>query len=147
MPSLIPNSQLVTLTGALMNLFDTVKRPIIVFKEPIQTINSTSDNTFAGYGSSSEEANITYTPVSGAFYAMKCDPFVKPGTSSVPLTTNVILENKIRIKVLPEAMSYIAQGKTEAILYDGILFKQVSKPMPQNYLGLQFYHFDINQIE
>ena len=48
--------------------FDTFKREIVIFKEPIKVINNvTSNNSYAGYGESSNQVEFTYVPVSGVF--------------------------------------------------------------------------------
>jgi hypothetical protein len=68
MPSLISESQKVMLTGALSNLFDTVARQIVIFKEPIQNIISSPSNPLFGFGGEqTSNTEITYTPVSGLF--------------------------------------------------------------------------------
>ena len=51
------------------------------------------------------------------------------------------------VKVLPIAMNYIMEGKTEAVVFDGIRYNVISSPIPQNYLGVQFYLFKLNQTD
>ena len=68
MANLLTANDKVGLTGALGDHFDTFKREIVIFKEPIKVINNvTSNNSYAGYGESSNQVEFTYVPVSGVY--------------------------------------------------------------------------------
>ena len=73
MPSLVTQSEVDVFTGDFQNLFDTFKRPIIVWKEPKKTFTTIENNVYVGYGAESVKTNVTYTPQSGQFQAMGLD--------------------------------------------------------------------------
>lgn len=123
-----------------MNHFDTFKRPIVIYKEPIATVNS--DVNYAGYDVP-VSTNTTYTVVSGTYYALKVNK--KSNATNDIQNADVSVNNtKITVKVLPETMDYLINGKTEYVIYNNTRYNVISQPMHQNYLGLQFYYFDLS---
>ncbi len=144
MPSLVSTSEIAFRTGALNDLFDTVKRSIIIFKEPIQTIN-TSSNVLFGYEETSASDSVTFTPVSGTYYAQILYPRVSRNNSARTIDNKIILNpNSTYIKVKRDARDYIKNGtKTEALSFDDALWNIEGSEQVQNYLGLQFYYFEV----
>ena len=59
MANLITTGDAFSLTGTLRDHFDTFKREIVVVKEPQRVVaNTTSNNSYAGYGASSNQQSI-----------------------------------------------------------------------------------------
>jgi hypothetical protein len=142
MSSLIGAAAQAEFTGQLIDHFDTFKKPLIVFKEPIQTVN-TDANVYVGYNEIQGET-VTYAPVSGAFYALKVANN-KVAVNYVPRTDNVVYSSIIRIKVLPETHKFISEGKTESVLFNDMTYNVISSPIPKDIFGLRFYYYDLAQ--
>ena len=58
MPSLVTQSEVDVFTGDFQNLFDTFKRPIIVWKEPKKTFTTIENNVYVGYGAEAVKTNV-----------------------------------------------------------------------------------------
>ncbi len=139
MPSLITSSDVTSLTGDAFNHFLTFCRDIVVFKEPIKTVVSSSSDVYAGYGNSSEQQNVTLTPVSGIYSAIvKYNDDQKEGDPILNLNTT-IPNGRARIKVAESGKVFIEAGKTECIDLDGYKYNLASTARVQNFLGLKFY--------
>lgn len=145
MPSLLTSSDITSLTGALGDHFDTFKQTMVVHKEPIKNIIQTSDNVYPGFPQQVQETTTEYIPVSGSYYALKVSEKSSTKQGDIPNTTSTVYTNGIRVKVQEDAKNYIMNGKTEGITFQGCFFNVVSLPIPQNYLGLQYYYFDLSR--
>lgn len=143
MASLLSNQNISTLTGVLADHFDTFARTITVHREPLKVVSSiNSNNSYAGYGESSNQVNFTYVPQSQSFSAM-----VIYNNQQGNETTQVgsFPEGVIKIKVKREARNYILGGKVEKIDVDGKSFNTATEDKIQNYLGLEFHIFYLKQ--
>lgn len=148
MAGFLTSTDISTLTGQLITHFNTFAphNTIIVYKEPLKTINLTQPFDTPGYPNydnqdlSSSEA--TYTPVSGIYNGLvinkKNNKF-----DSLPATHSVIFDGDLIIKVNEEAKNYIMNGKTEKILVNGLTHTLNSNNWTQNYLGLTYYYFSL----
>ncbi len=148
MSSLITGSQLTTLTGIFARHFDTfsVFQPIIVNKQPKETKTSTNDNNLPGYGEESNTTNITFTPVSGIFPAIIVAER-EQGLNRFPETQFYIPQGVTRIKVQKDARDFIKNGRTESISINDITFNVITDDAFQNYLGLVYYYFSLQQTQ
>ena len=146
MSSLISGSSLTTLTGIFARHFDTfsVFNSIIVNKEPQKVISLTNDPVFPGYGNESNAANVTYVPVSGVFPAIVVSEREQKLTR-FPETESRIPNGATKIKVLKNARDYINNGKTESIVINDITYNVITSNSFQNYLGLVYYYFTLEQ--
>ena len=70
MASLISTGEKATLTGIFNDIFDTFKRDIVVYKEPVKTVASINESNLFGYGDASNQVNYTYTAQSGSYEAI-----------------------------------------------------------------------------
>lgn len=144
MASLIPTSTVTEFTGAAMNHFDTFKRSITVYKEPLQTFSDVTDDVYPGF-EQPNSSQVTYTVQTGVFDALKVVPKQKVDQTQISNTQTSILSTELRIKVKPDAMKYITEGKTEAIVFDTVTYNVISPPVPVDFLGLRFYYFDLQK--
>ena len=142
MSTLIPSSIAAEFTGVITDHFDTFKRSIIVYKEPLETFSEPADNTYAGFEQPTN-SQTTYTIQTGIFDALKVIPKQTVNQTQVPNTQTSIQNTTLRIKVKAEAMKYITEGKTEAVVFAGVTYNTISPPIPVDFLGLTFYYFDL----
>lgn len=142
--SLIPTSEIPSMTGALGQMFDQFNRNIIVVKEPIKTFVSPNSGVYAGYGEDSIPGDVTYTPVSGIFPA-KINYLNLQEVEFIPKikTTTNAYKGLVRIKVKNDAKEYIENGKTVYILVDGQPYDTLSNPRFKNFLGYSFYYYEL----
>jgi hypothetical protein len=119
MPSLLTSTEIASVTGAIGDSFDTFKKEIVVYKEPIKTISDLNVSFLYGYDTEYKESNYTYTAVSGVYSGLvisngsvATDGFIDDAKIEIP-------DNEIRIKVEKEARDFIKNGmKTERIAID-----------------------------
>lgn len=142
MSSLVSNSEKSTFSGALVDLFDTNKRDIVVFKEARKVFGAINADFLPGYSDGSQEQNITYEPVSGVFLAQVLYN-TAIDTQTMPETKLQTNDNFIRIKVERAARDYIKGGKTELVSVDGNKYNVVSEDGQQHFMGAVFYYFKL----
>lgn len=119
MGSLLTSTEIASLTGAIGDSFDTFKKEIVVFKQPIRTIADLNVSFLYGYDTEYKKSNYTYTPVSGVYNALvisnaspATDAFIDEAKIEVP-------DNEIKIKVEKEARDFIKNGmKNERVVID-----------------------------
>ena len=119
MGSLLTSTEIASLTGAIGDSFDTFKKEIVVFKQPIRTIADLNVSFLYGYDTEYKKSNYTYTPVSGVCNALvisnaspATDAFIDEAKIEVP-------DNEIKIKVEKEARDFIKNGmKNERVVID-----------------------------
>lgn len=117
MASLLTSTETASITGAIGDSFDTFKKEIVVFKEPIKTIADLSVGFLYGYDTEYKASNYTYTPVSGVYNALvisnatpSTDAFIDESKIEIP-------DNEIKIKVEKTARDFIKNGmKNERIV-------------------------------
>lgn len=143
--SIISSSIKSEFSAAVQALYDDLKLPIIVHKSPIQTIANVNNNPIYGYGESSEQSNITYTPVSGIFNArVRFDNPVSANPTNPTRELNFrIPKGGAVIETELDCKDYILNGKTERIDIEGKSFNIISDWSSHNYLGLKFYYFTL----
>ena len=145
MASLISATEITALTGTLSDHFDSFKRDVVVFKEPKVTITNKVTALYPGYGNTSQSINnVSHTPVSGIFQGMLVYERDQKVTSISESHTSVS-KGKVRLKVKDDAYTYIKEGKTENLQIDGLTFNVISDEGIQNYLGLKFFYFTLEQ--
>jgi hypothetical protein len=142
MASLVPSSDADIFSSTLVDLFDTVKRQIVVFKEPQKVFSQTNADYLPGYSDGSQESNVTYVPVSGVYDAQVLyGPKVE--AEPMPQTKVDLPQNTIRIKVQQEARDFIRNGRTEYIQVDGNAYNVISDERQQHFFGAVFYYFTL----
>ena len=63
MASLISDSEKGNLVNIFQDIFDTFKREIVVYKEPVKIIQQINLENIFGYGPASNQTNYEFTPV------------------------------------------------------------------------------------
>jgi len=137
-------------SGALGDLFDTVARSrpdryITVFKEPIKNFAVDNQNVLAGYGENISANDFTLTPVSGTFPAVI---IYSKAEDSDSLSTEILtssIQNKVKIKVEQDASDFISTDRTLNIIVDGQIFNVISQYKVQDYCGLRYFYYDLQQ--
>lgn len=150
MASLISSTELTFFTGALKSHFDTFTREgtrlITVYKEPLKTVTNSSQNLY-GYGDVSNPVNITYTDVTGIFPAMishKLDQ-KKAELEEIKVSVN---KGEVRIKVEAPARDFIEDGRlNQRVDFDGKSYNIISSDGIQNYMGLIFYVYTLQNTK
>jgi hypothetical protein len=146
MASLLTNVDTSSFTGILADHFDTFKRDITIYKEPLKIVNVSTNNVMAGYGESSDSENISFVPVSGVFSAL----VNYQGHQDLPYIAEVSsLASKgvVKIKVEKDARDYIQDGKTERVVVDDSSFNIVSDDKLQNFLGIHYYVYFLEKTD
>ena len=146
MSDLLSSTDRLGFENALIDHFDTFKKPITIFKEAIVSVTDEGEEVFPGYGPVSDPATVTYIPVSGDYYALKVR-MDGQNNNNLPMINTQLPSNTIRIKVSGDANAYIKEGKTIAVSYLGETYNQISTAMPKAYLGLTFYYYDLTKVE
>ena len=147
MASLVSDAEKAELQIIFSDIFDTFKRSITIHKEPIKTIASLDINFIFGYGESSQQSNVTYTPQSKSFYATISYRFSDSDTDYIEDLSTYAPGNIVKIKVDSDAKDYIVSGgKTEYIEFDGKRFNVISKEITNNFLGISYYVFFLKVI-
>ena len=114
-----------------------------VHKEPKKVVSSINADYFAGYGSTSNESNITLVPSSGIFPVVRV--FSKESEKIVDQLNLLAPGGTARIKVERNARDFIIDGKNEYIEMDGLTFNEAIEETPQNYLGKVYYKFTLRK--
>lgn len=150
MSLLLNLDQINAATGKFNDFFDTFSigrnSYISVVKEPLQILNTNNNNILFGYGADNQNtSDISYVPQTGVFPAvilygrnMNLDKFTS-------LKFQVDL-NTVLAKVKEDCKDYIINGKTERIYAEGIPYVPQITPLIQNFFGLRFYYFKLNEV-
>ena len=147
MPSLISDTEKSNLTGIFNDIFDTFKREVVVWKEPIRTVATINDSFLYGYDyPDSNVVNYTSTPVSGVFQAVvKYNDKMGKGYDSD--VNSYFPEGYVRIKVKPSTKDFIESGVTERIDFDNKSFNVESESTPKIFLGNEYYVYHLKEIK
>jgi len=147
MPSLITSEETDCFTGQMSDLFDTFKRPIIVFKDPKKVVtagNVNDQNVYFGYrGRATAPSVITSFDVqSGTFDAVITYDDEQESKSLEDINTHS-RNGECRIKVREPAREYINNGKTENIQFDGKVFNVVGDESVKDFFGFKLYVYHL----
>jgi hypothetical protein len=119
MASLLTSTEIASVTGAIGDNFDTFKREIVVYKEPIRTISDLNVSFLYGYDTEYKESNYTYTAVSGVYSGLVISNSAVATNDMIDGAKIEIPDNEIKIKVEKEARDFIRNGmKTERVVID-----------------------------
>lgn len=142
--NLLSQSQIYPFSGAFKDHFDTFLHRIVVFKEPIRNINTSS--ALNGYGLESNQT-VTYTPVSGIFSGMYYNYNQQQKYATLFEAKTYLDDGITRIKIEKPARDYINRGKTEKLLIAGSSYNIDGPEQLQHYFGLTFYRFNLKRTE
>ena len=117
MASLLTSTEIASITGTIGDSFDTFKREIIVYKEPVRTIADLSMSFLYGYDTEYKESNYTYTAVSGVYSGLVISSSNVAENGYINSAKIEVPDNEIKIKVEKDARDFIKNGmKTERIV-------------------------------
>lgn len=128
--------------------FDTFKRTIVVHKEPLQTIKTSTTPQLFGYGQAGQTTSqqIEYTPRSQSFEAV-----IKYGSNqdldlAGDIKAYVTSQNFVSIIVKPTTRDYLNKDKTEKIVFDGKSFNTISNGTTKSFFSVIYYEFVLQEI-
>jgi hypothetical protein len=142
MASLISDSEKGNLVNIFQDIFDTFKREVIVYKEPVQIVQQINLENIFGYGPASNQTNYEYTPVFKKINAVvrysKNHQFNDIEEGSILYPTG-----DLSIKVEKAGRDYIKEGKTEKIVIDNKTFNLDGQEVIQRFLNSEYYIFNL----
>jgi len=146
MASLISTGEKATLTGIFNDIFDTFKRDIVVYKEPVKTVASINESNLFGYGDASNQVNYTYTAQSGSYEAIirYADQQQQDYYSDL---NGAIAKGDARIKVKKECRDFIENGRTEKIEFDGKSWNVVTSDSVRRFLDSEFFVYHLERAK
>ncbi len=146
MASLISTGEKATLTGIFNDIFDTFKRDIVVYKEPVKTVASINESNLFGYGDASNQVNYTYAAQSGTYQAIirYADQQQQDYYSDL---NGAIAKGDARIKVKQECRDFIENGRTEKIEFDGKSWNVVTSDSVRRFLDSEFFVYHLERAK
>jgi hypothetical protein len=146
MASLISSGEADALTGIFNDIFDTFKRDIVIWKEPVKTVATVNESFLYGYGDPSNLINYTSTAISGVHSAVikYTDEMKSDYNSDVG---SYLPDGEARIKVKLTTKDFIEKGKTERIDFDEKSFNIASEVTPKKFLNNEFYVYHLKEIK
>ncbi len=145
MASLLTTGEKYSFGQTYNDLFDTLSRDIVVFKEPIKTIDSIESTPFFGYPSDTLEESVSYTAVSGVYKArVFYDAPNQDMTSQDTEIKNPLTEVKIRVQ--NDARNFIESGKTEKITFDNKSWNINYGYVVRRYVNESYYEYLLKEI-
>lgn len=146
MADLLTSTERQNISGIVDDVFDTFKRPIVIYKEPIKTINDVNLDFMFGYDAETQSTNYSYTQHTGAYYATI--KYMKSTDGDYPSELlNSDLENQVaRIKVNKTTRDFIENGRNEKVTFDNKSFEFISNETPKIFLGNTYYYYFTKEI-
>jgi hypothetical protein len=145
MASLITDAQRLSFGSSYNDLFDTLSRDIVVYKEPIKNITSVNETPVFGYPTDQLPDSVTYTPVSGVYKARIF--YGSPDEDIVSLNSQIKNPNTTaRIRVRLDAKDYIENGKTERITFDNKSWNVQYGFVVKRYIDESYYEYMMKEI-
>lgn len=134
------------LTGSYGNFFDSLKKRIVIYKDPIKTAVNAASQSLYGYDSVSNETNYVYTPVSGIFSGIisNSDSVGRDeGINDANVTVN---PSTLQLKVEKDARDFITTDKTEKIEIQGRSFNVVGGDKRLSFLSKDYFIFNLQEL-
>ena len=149
MADLVSSTDRTALKATLSDHFDTFKREIVVFKEPIRVVkNVVSNNSYAGYGENCNQVEFDYVAVSGVYSGIVNYYGNQESELGDELGNIMIGKGSVKIKIEQDARDFMLNGATtQAIHIDGNTFNKISDEKIQDYLGLKYYIFYLEKTD
>ena len=146
MASLISTSEKIILSGVFDDVFDTFKRPIVVYKEPIKTIETINEAARFGYEEEANITNYTYAVQSGSFYAIIKYQDKQDENYQAQLNGPLPI-GEVRIKVKKECRDFIENGKTEKLEFDTKSWNVVSDDSVKRFLDSEYFVYYLERAK
>tara|TARA_Y100001972_G_C7585511_1_gene293572 strand:+ start:183 stop:623 length:441 start_codon:yes stop_codon:yes gene_type:complete len=146
MASLVSSGEKAALSGVFDDVFDTFKRDITIYKEPIKTLNSISEANIFGYGDASNQLNYTYTSETGVFPALIKYSDEQQENYYSDLAGG-ISKGDVRIKVKKDCRDFIEGGKTEKVEFDDKTWNVTSEDSVRRFLDSEFFVYYLTRTK
>ena len=147
MASLITDSEKKILSGVFNDVFDTFKREVVVYKEPVKTITTINEAALFGYGEDANVTNYEYATQSGSFHGIikyqdkQDEKYYSDIGSPLPA-------GDVRVKVKKECRDYIENGhKTEKIVFDSKSWNIISDDSVKRFLDTEFFVYYLERAK
>jgi hypothetical protein len=142
MPSLLTDSEIVGITGAFGDVFDTFAKRVIIWKEPKKIISDLNLNFLYGYeDDASSSAAVTYEAVSGIYSGLMSRQG-KRGDDDRHYSAGFFLpDNQVRVKVEGDARDFINSGINERLVIDDKNYNIVGKEQQIDFLTKKYFVF------
>lgn len=146
MSNLISKADGVLLTGSYNDFFDTFKKKIVVYKEPIKVAANINSQSMYGYETESNETNYTYTLVSGIFYGIISSSDSAQENNSVESANINYNAPRLKLKVEQDARDYILNNKTEKIEVENHNYNVVGGSKKLSLLSKNYFIFEMEEM-
>jgi hypothetical protein len=140
MSNLLSDAEKQEFSSALVDLHDTFKRKIVIYKTPTVTNIVTSGDYNYVFDDTQENTTTTITPVSGEYFARVFQTSDIGNLEKGQLLPNTnILAGKtyLRLKLDEEAYRFIIDS--QKFFIDGFSYNRISDESPHGLFDLQFY--------
>lgn len=151
MSNLITTGEAASFMAIRSSVFDAMATSGVVFKEPIRRVDGVdSSNAAFGYGDNQSSMNYSFVPVSGVF------PMVKKRGYSEKQHQTQTAENAVNIQyggaqkailVRGDCKSYIENGATKLVVFEGVNWKIVSQAKSKYFLDSIYYSFELERVD
>jgi hypothetical protein len=140
MASLLTDAQRVSFGSNFNDLFDTLSRDIVIYKEPIKNITSVNQTPIFGYPGDQLPESVTYTPVYATYKARIF--YGNPEEDLIGLGSEIKNPKAVaRIRVKSETKDYIENGRTEKITFDGKSWNVQYGFVVKRYVDESYYEY------
>ena len=151
MASFLSTGDVFALTGASRDHFDTFKRNIVIHKKSVVDESVyTNERTYHGYGRREElvnSADNTEYRVSGIYPALVQYRYTSDGKRQLEDIQTWQPNADVRIKVQADAREYLKTRPTDKIEIDTLTYNIQPAEFVQNYHGLQYFIYFLEQIK
>jgi hypothetical protein len=150
MANLLSPTEIASITGSFGDVFDTFKKEITIWKEPIKKVSDINTGFLFGYDNAqADRTNFTFEPVSGMYSGIV---IYGPGTQTsqdkyMDDANFYTPDNKIRIKVEENARSFINSGENDRAVIDDKSFKFVGVEKQVDFLTKRYYCYELEDLK
>ena len=144
MANLLSSAEVVEIREIFNDIHETFSRQLIVYKEPLKSLNSptSSINFVYGFGDSQGQDKYTYSEVTGVY---PCT--VRYGPQNLALNSELnsyIADGEVVIKVQENCKNFIESGKTEKLMLDNRTFILEGEASNTTFLPSGIYLFKLS---
>lgn len=145
MSNLLSSTELAGIISGFNSIHETFCRSIIVYKEPIKTLQNVNTGEFLyGFGENQVQNAYSYTEVTGVYPATI--KYNDPQGVNIDLNNDMkayISNGGVVVKVKKDARDFIVSGKTEKFVMDQRTFTLESEDTKHTFLNDGFYLFKL----
>lgn len=138
---LIPTGQIAVFEAAAESLWEDMQKSVTIVKKATIAAMNTGASFIPGYGPSSNDANYTYTPVSGTFNCLRVT--LRPDGIIDSISDKAVSTESLYIKVKQAAHDFISDGENEHAVYQGKKYNITSQDQATFFLGRSYFYFKL----